>query len=250
VTAPVARPDLVETALTTPPALARPGTGFSLSHTVRNQGAATAAASTTRFRLSRDTQKTADDLLLTGTHAVPSLAPGATSSRTLTVTIAAGTPFGTYFVLACADDAQTVTEDSETNNCRASAGTVIVALPDLVQQAVSSPGGPFRPGARFTVSDTAFNDSPMPTGKSVTTKYYFSLNATKDAGDKLLTGSRTVANLAAFTGSSGSVTVTIPSSTVPRTYTLLACTDATGGLTEASETNNCGASATPVVVAP
>jgi hypothetical protein len=46
------------------------------------------------------------------------------------------------------------------------------------------------------------------------------------------------------------VTVTIPSSTVPRTYTLLACTDATGGLTEASETNNCRASATPVVVAP
>jgi hypothetical protein len=35
---------------------------------------------------------------------VPSLAPGATSSGTVTVTVSAGTASGTYFLLACADD--------------------------------------------------------------------------------------------------------------------------------------------------
>jgi hypothetical protein len=249
VAAPVLRPDLVEIALTSPPAQAKPGTGFSVSHTVRNQGTATAGSSKTRFHLSLDTQKSAGDRLLTGVHAVPSLAPGATSSRTLTVTVPTGTPSGTYFVLACADDIQAVAEDSEANNCRASAGTVTVALPDLVQQSVSSPGGPFKPRGRITVSDTVFNDSPLASGKSAT-KYYFSVDGSRSAGDKLLTGSRTVASLAAFTGSSGSVTLTIPASTAPRTYTLLACADAAGALEEASETNNCRASATPVVVAP
>jgi len=90
----------------------------------------------------------------------------------------------------------------------------------------------------------------MATGKSVTMKYYLSKDGTWSADDKLLTGGRTVANLAAFTASSGSATLTIPASTLPRTYTLLACADATNALVEASETNNCRASATPVVVAP
>ena len=246
----VGRPDLVEITLTNPPALAKPGTGFSLTHTVANQGAATAGTSTTRYYLSRDAQKSAADALLAGTHAVPALAPGASSTRTLTVTIAAGTPPGTYVLLACADDGQVVAEDSETNNCLASAGTVTVALPDLVQQSVSNPGGPFKPGAHVTVSDTVFNDSPIATGKSSTTKYYLSVDGTRSADDKLLTGTRRIANLAPFTGSSGSVAVTIPSSTLPRTYTLLACADNTGAVPEASETNNCRASATPLVVAP
>ena len=248
--APPARPDLVEIALTNPPALAKPGTGFSVTHTVRNQGTAAAGASTTRFYLSRDGQKSTDDGLLTGIHAVAALAPGASSTRTLTATIPAAMPLGTYLVLACADDARAVAEDGETNNCLASAGSVMLALPDLVQQNVSSPAGPFKPGARLTVSDSVFNESPMATGRSATTKYYLSVDGTRSADDKLLTGSRTVANLAAFTGSSGTVKVTIPTSTPPRTYTLLACADATAALAESSKTNNCRASATPVVVAP
>jgi subtilase family serine protease len=189
-------------------------------------------------------------VLLTGVHAVPALAPGATSSKTVTVGIPTGTAPGMYAVLACADDGHAVIEDIETNNCRASAGTIAVALPDLVQQSVSNAGGPFRPGARFTVSDTAFNDSPMATGKSATTKYYFSVDGAKGPGDKLLGGTRTVANLAPFTGSSKAVMVTIPSTTAPGTYVLIACADDTGAVAEANETNNCRASATAVIVAP
>jgi subtilase family serine protease len=44
--------------------------------------------------------------------------------------------------------------------------------------------------------------------------------------------------------------VTIPSTTAPGTYVLIACADDTGAVAEANETNNCRASATAVIVAP
>jgi hypothetical protein len=41
---------------------------------------------------------------MTGSRAVASLAPGVTSSGTVSVTVTAGTAAGTYFLLACSDD--------------------------------------------------------------------------------------------------------------------------------------------------
>ena len=57
---------------------------------------------------------------------MPQLGAGATSRGTVTVTIPAGTPAGTYRLLACADDRRVVAESNETNNCRASTTTVKV----------------------------------------------------------------------------------------------------------------------------
>jgi hypothetical protein len=42
------------------------------------------------------------------------------------LTVPAGTAVGTYFLLACADDPPVVLESNETNNCAASAETVVV----------------------------------------------------------------------------------------------------------------------------
>ena len=44
--------------------------------------------------------------------------------------------------------------------------------------------------------------------------------------------------------------VTIPSTTLPGTYVLLACADDTKGVAESNDTNNCRASGTAVVVTP
>jgi len=241
-------PDLVETAVTNPPVAARPGTSFAVTDTARNQGILAAGASTTRYYLSTDALRSANDVLMTGTRAVPALAPGAISTATTTVTIPAATAPGTYFLLACSDDAKVVAEGDETNNCRASAATVTVALPDLVQQAVTNPGGPFRRGTAFTVSDTVLNNSAVGMPRTATTRYYLSVDAVKGAGDTLLTGSRTVPALAPSATSTGAVSVTIPSTIAPGTYVLLACADDTGLIAEGIETNNCRASATSVAV--
>jgi len=246
----VGRPDLVETAVSNPPTAARPGTSFAVTDTVRNQGTMASSGSTIRYYLSADAQKSPDDRLLTGSRSVPTLAPGAASTQTVTVTIPPATPPGTYGLLACADDTKLVAESDEGNNCLASGSTITVALPDLVQQTVSSSGGPFRRGTAFTVSDTVVNDSRVGTPSSATTKYYLSTDNVRNTGDILLTGARTVPILAPFASSSAAIAVTIPSATLPGTYVLLACADDTKVIAESNDTNNCRASGTAVVVAP
>ena len=119
----VSGPDLAATAISNPPATVNGGTSFSVTDTGQNLGNATAAASRTRYYLSPTTSKTASSILLSGYRAVPSLAPGATSSGAGSVAVPSTLPSGTYFLLACQDDTHIVAETNETNNCKASAAT-------------------------------------------------------------------------------------------------------------------------------
>ena len=116
--------DLIETAVSSPPATAVSGGSFSVTDTVKNQGNASATASTTRYYLSTDGK--AKNQLLTGSRPILSLAAGATNMGATAVTIPSSMTAGTYFLLACADGAGIVAESNETNNCMASTGTVQV----------------------------------------------------------------------------------------------------------------------------
>src|SRR5262249_37309279 len=73
----VTRPDLTESAVSDPPGVAPPGSAFSVNDTVTNIGLVASAASTTRYYLSPDRQRTSGDLRLTGSRSVPALAAGA-----------------------------------------------------------------------------------------------------------------------------------------------------------------------------
>ena len=68
-------------------------------------------------------------MLLTGTRSVPALAPATQSAGTVTVTIPTTALLGTYHLVACADDTAVVAEANETNNCLASAATIVVDAP-------------------------------------------------------------------------------------------------------------------------
>jgi subtilase family serine protease len=118
----VSAPDLTGTGVSDPPATVVDGSSFSVTDTVQNIGNVAAAASTTRYYLSTTTSKIGAHLL-NGSRSVPSLAPSATSSGTVIVTVPAGMAIGTYFLLACADDTLAVAESSESNNCKASTNT-------------------------------------------------------------------------------------------------------------------------------
>jgi hypothetical protein len=131
--------DLIETAVSNPPGVASAGGSFAVTDTVLNQGTGPSNAATTRYYLSSD--GVALTKLLTGTRAVPVLAVNATSTATVTVTIPTDTVLGTYFLLACADDVHVVAESNETNNCRASAGTVQVGAPMSVSGTVYADEG-------------------------------------------------------------------------------------------------------------
>ncbi len=80
----------------------------------------------TRYYLSADPVKSVTDRALDGRRQVPALAAGAASKGSRSVMVPSGLPRGTYFLLACADQAAGVAEASETNNCRPATTSVIV----------------------------------------------------------------------------------------------------------------------------
>ena len=122
----VTRPDLVENSVSGSAGdqSARHGV-HGHGHGAERRGVAS-GVSTTRYYLSLDAVKGTGDTLLSGSRNVPGLAAGGTHSGTATVTIPGATPLNTYFLLACADDAKSVAEIDEANNCKASSTTVTV----------------------------------------------------------------------------------------------------------------------------
>jgi len=246
----VGRPDLTTSAVTSPPSAAIPGFTFPVTDTVRNQTAFPAGASRTQYYLSADGVKNTGDRPLSGARAVPALAAGGLSTATINVTIPGGTPFGTYFLLACADDAAAVVETDNLNNCRPSTTPVEVGRPDLTTTTLSEPPPSAIRGSSISVTDTGLNQSAFNVTGTFRVQYYLSLDGLKNAGDRLLTGFRTVAGLAPFTPSTATTVVTIPAATPAGDYFLLACVDDTSVVIESVETNNCRASTNKVRVTP
>ncbi|HEV8394831.1 MAG TPA: S8 family serine peptidase [Vicinamibacterales bacterium] len=97
------------------PATAIAGTGVEVTDAVKNLGADTFPASTTRFYLSTNSSLDASDVLL-GSRPVPAVAVGVTDTGSVTVVIPPQTAPGSYFVLAAADGDGVVAEAVESNN--------------------------------------------------------------------------------------------------------------------------------------
>ena len=111
--------------------------------------------------------------------------------------------------------------------------------PDLVVSAVTAPatGGA---AASVAISDTTQNQGAGAAAASKTA-FYLSTNTLFDAADVLL-GSRAVAALAAGATDTATTNVTIPSTTPPGSYFVLAIADADNALVETQEANNIKAS--------
>jgi hypothetical protein len=178
-------PDLIETAVSNPPADSMAGSSFSVTDTVNNRGSASAGTSITSYYFSLDAIKGRGDILLTGSRSVPSLGINGTNDGIgVTVTIPSSTAVGSYFLLACADDTNLVEENNENNNCIASASKVSVG--PVVSVTATDPAateggdtGTFRitrTGAttsglsvRFAMSGSARNGSDYNTIASIVT---------------------------------------------------------------------------------
>jgi subtilase family serine protease len=98
------------------PGSAAAGSTITIGDTTRNStGGGTAGASTTRFYLSANAAWDAGDTAI-GSRAVPALAPGGSNLGSTSVTIPAGTPAGTWYLIARADADGDVPESFEINN--------------------------------------------------------------------------------------------------------------------------------------
>jgi subtilase family serine protease len=241
----VAAPDLVVSALTNPPGIVNAGGSFAITETVQNQGNATAGASTARYYLSLDQIVNSGDRALTPTRSVPSLGAGTSSTGTATAVVSSSTPLGTYYLLACADDAAVVAEGSESNNCTASTTAVQVMGTDLVVSAMTEPPSSASLGGTFAITETVHNQGNGSAGTS-TTRYYLSVD-TNSGGDKRLSATRSVPSLAGGAASTGSVTLVVPTMSLGPYY-LIACADDLKTVAEHNESNNCRTSTSTIQV--
>jgi hypothetical protein len=224
-------PDLTLSAVTAP-AVAAAGGSIVVAETTKNQGGGNATGSVTRFYLSSNLFLDAADPPL-GSRSIGPLAAGLSDSGSTTVSIAADTPAGLYYVIGKADDAAVVPETQEGNNTRFS-GAMRIG-PDLIESSVIVPTAAGA-GVALVVTDTVKNQGSGAAGAS-TTSFYLSLNVALDASDKLL-GSRSVPALAVGATHSAATSVVIPPDTANGSYFILASADSANAVVESAETNN------------
>lgn len=243
----VTKPELLVTTLSEPPSSIDAGESFDVTDTTRNSGTGSAPAFVTGHVLASDRRCSLPRAL--GEREIGGLGADSPSTGMITVTVPRTTPAGSYFLCACADRRGAVTEDDEGNNCRASENDVVVTRrPDLEVTALSSPTSVPR-GSGFTVRDTTANSGVVTAIESMT-GYRLSRtdNICTRNRDPLL-GSRPVEELSPNErDTTRGVRLQIPETAEPGTYFLCACADDPRLVEEASETNNCLASAQPIEV--
>lgn len=129
------------------------GSTFSLSETTTNLGSDDASASTTAFYLSRNAVLgSADTLLASVSHGT--IADGSHGSGTVG-SVVAPAKYGTFYVIACADDANVISEITNTNNCLTSTNTLTInrtSLPNFhasVHDVIVQTQKQQKPGGRF-----------------------------------------------------------------------------------------------------
>ncbi len=204
------------------------GESFTLSATVRNDGAGAAAATTLRYYRSMDATITTSDAEV-GTGAVEALAAGATSPESISLT--APSSAGTYYYGACVD--AVAGESATTNNCSGSVQVDVSGSPDLTVGSPSVNDSSLDTGESFTLSATVRNDGSG-AAAATTLRYYRSTDGTITTSDTEV-GTGAVEALAAGATSPESISLTAPSSA--GTYYYGACVDAVAG--EFNATNNC-----------
>jgi subtilase family serine protease len=255
-------PDLTVDAVAGPAAAATGGTivvSYTLSALANGAGASSA---TIGFYLSTDPVITPQDILL-GSQLVGALAPGASRSGKVTLTIPTGIAGATYYLGAYANPSGSTVETDPTNN--GLAGNVIqITGPDLVATAVSGPASAAR-GTSISVASTVAASAAGGAAPGFYVGLFLSTDATITSSDQLL-GYRWVPALAPGATSSETTVVSLPAGLAPGTYYLgviaddfpvcewnwgtdsLECTVDTAK--ESDETNNALAGGTIVVTAP
>ena len=238
------KPDLVITDLTDAPLTVLPSATFTATATVKNQGAAASAASTTKFYLVSSADQSKKNLK--GVDSVGALAVGATGGVAVTLKVFSDTVPGAYTLLACADGSGDVAESAENNNCvTMPRGVQVLESPDLQALGVSDPPPTATQGQNIDVTATFKNIGTVVATES-TTRYY--LVASDGSGKIDMKGKPTLPKIDPGKTFTEKDTMGVRSETTPGTYFLQACGDAKKVLAETNENNNCVTSVKTIAI--
>ena len=177
---PASSPDLIVESPAVSDSLVDPGASFTLSVTVRNQGAG-ASPSLTRldYYLSTDETISTTDKSV-GWDLVSRLAASETSNESVRVR-AAPRRGGTYYYGACIE---AVSGESNTDNNCSGAVTVTVGSPDLIVESLAVSDSSLKAREHFTLSATVRNQGNGGTIENlITLKYYLSTDETISTSD-------------------------------------------------------------------
>jgi pectate lyase len=225
------RPDLIVSALTAP-AGAEPGGSITVRHTTQNRAlTGPAGPTTTRLFLSTNITIGAGDHLLASVPMDP-LAPGQSRTALTDLVVPAGTPAGTYFVVAQADALAAHVEASETNNTRS---VRVVVGADLSVPSIVAPTAA-APGASISVTVVTGNAAGVGPASESLTRLSLSRDTVPSPGEMI--AQRTVGPLGAGIRDTWTATITIPPGLAAGTYYLIARADDDNDVLEIRETNN------------
>jgi len=218
------------------PATVRTGQKLDVASTVINGGTLAAGAFTVSFYLSA-TDATPGAGVVIGTRTLTSLAAGASSPATTSITIPLGFAPGSYFLSAVADSGSTVTELDETNNGRTAVAqvTVLMFRADLSVTALSAPAT-VKTGQTLAVASTVKNTGQAAAPAFRVTFYLSPTDSTPGAG--MAVGSRMVGGLGAAASSMATSPVMIPLGLDPGAYFLSAVVDDPNAIIEVDDANN------------
>ena len=228
-------PDLVTTYLDIDKNPIYEGDPFKVSYMTKNIGTANAGYSYSAIYLSNDRYFGYGDLKL-AEHAVGSLSAGnnAVHSSTINQSISPGH----YYILACADIKDQVSESIESNNCTYLDFYVHehhASMTDLTTSYLAINKTNIYEGDAFKVSYMVNNISNVNAGSSYSA-VYLSYNSYLDGGDLKIDESY-VSSLNA--NSNIILESNVTRSIAPGHYYIIVCADSRDQLDEISEANNC-----------
>ena len=208
------------------------GASFTVSTTVRNEGAESAPATTLRYYRSADSTIGTGDSEV-GIDKVDRLLGSETSAESIRLT--APSTAGTYYYGACVE--AVAGETDADNNCssgvRVTVRSTSGGAPDLVVDTPTVDDANPGPGDRVVVRATVRNRGAADSATTVL-RWFRSDNSTISDNDTRV-GTDTVSSLEPSSTSPESVTVTVPSQA--GTYYYGACVDAVSD--ESNTSNNC-----------
>ena len=231
----VPRPDLAVSSFTSTSTVVNPGYSLSPTVYVQNKGTALAASSYTGFYLSSDSVYSIGDTYLTS-YSTSSLSANTGTYVYPSITIPTGTTNGQYYIIAVADYSAYVTESNENNNNRALAVTVTAPNIDLRISSFTSTTTSTTPNGYIYPTVYEYNSGTTLAGYNYI-GYYLSTDSVYSVGDTYLYNSY-ISSLSGGTSTYATPSLTIPSTTTPGQYYIIAVADYASYVTETNENNN------------
>ncbi len=246
VSASTAKPDLQVSSFKINSTSTGPGKVLSVTAAVKNAGQGPAGAFNVTYRLSTNTTISASDTLVR-TYQRTSLTAGSTTSVSTSFVVPSHLAAGTYYVGVTVDEANQVSEVSESNNIASAKVSLVgasTAKADLAPYKFKATSATASAGGLLGVSGYVKNQGTL-TAPSYKIEFRLSTNTAISTSDTLL---KTVLKGSLSKGglSSLSTSVKLPSGLKPGTYYLGLRIDTGYAVSESNEANNIGVYAVTV----